>query len=110
MFLPYLVSFRRTSYQAGKKLVTAKEKFKMFKRPLASKTFLLSAKKTENDMGSFYVYDIEQGRDTTSAELDAVMPWFDMIQSTDVRVDDSDLEHEANQAGASAPAPGGIAF
>jgi hypothetical protein len=90
-FMPYMLSFRRTSYKAGKKLVTAKEKLKMFKRPLASKCFELSAMKTENDLGTFYVFDVVQGRDTTPEELEAVKGWFDMIQTASVKVDDSDL-------------------
>ncbi len=100
LYLPYVVSFRRTSYTAGKKLVTAKEKLKRFGRPLASKAFLLSAKKEENDKGSFYVWDIEQGRDTTIEEMGAVKPWFDMAQSSLLKVDETDLQEEAGRAAA----------
>lgn len=90
-FMPYMLSFRRTSYKNGKKLITAKEKLKMFGRPLASKVFSLSSQKTENDLGTFYVFDIVESRDTTKEELEAVKPWFDMVQSAAVKVDDSDL-------------------
>lgn len=95
MFLPYLLSFRRTSYKAGKTLVTQKEKLKMFKRPLASMTFNLVGQKTENDLGKFYKFEITPGRNTTKEELEAVMPWFDMAQSTVLKVDESDLAEEA---------------
>lgn len=97
-FMPYMLSFRRTSYKAGKKLVTAKEKLKMFKRPLASKVFELSAMKTENDLGTFYVFDIAQSRDTSGEELEAVKAWFDMVQTANVKVDDSDLIKEGMDA------------
>lgn len=95
MFLPYLVSFRRTSYKGGKKLVTAKEKLKMGNRALASKTFFISTVQTKNDKGIFYVFDVAMGRDTTQKEIDAVLPWAELVRSSAVKVDDSDLNDEA---------------
>lgn len=94
MFMPYVVSFRRTSYQAGKKLETAKTKFKMFGRPISSKTFKLIASKQQNEKGTFYVYDVEVGRDTTSVEINAVSQWMSLVKTPMVKVDDSDLHED----------------
>jgi len=94
-FMPYLISFRRTSFTAGKKLYTAKEKAKMFGRPMCSNVFKLLCRKTENDKGAFYVYDVEKSRTTTPEELKAIKPWFDIITKSSVKVDNTDLEEEA---------------
>ena len=96
IFMPYLISFRRTSYTAGKKLITLKEKLKMFKRPLASTTITVTCRQDKNDKGVFYVYDIAQCRPTTGEEIEAVGPWFDLVKLQAVKVDDSDLETETN--------------
>ncbi len=95
IFMPYLVTFRRTSYTAGKKVVTMKEKLRMFKRPVASTTLVLSCKADKNDKGTFYVWDVAQGRNSTNEEMASVTPWFNMVRQNGVKVDDSDLESES---------------
>jgi hypothetical protein len=95
VFMPYLISFRRTSYTAGKKLVTIKEKLKMFNRPLASVVVSLGCHLEKNEQGSFYVFDVSQGRNTTEDEMLAVGPWFKLVKESSVKVDDSDLTKEA---------------
>lgn len=94
IFMPYLITFRRTSYTAGRKAVTLKEKLRMFKRPLASTTLVVSCKPEKNDKGTFYVWDITQGRNSTEEEMKAVAPWMSMVKQSQVKVDDSDLEKE----------------
>lgn len=96
MFFPYLVSFRRTSYFAGKKLETHRAKLRLFKKPISFKTFLLSSTRQENDKGTYYVYDIKEGRHTAEKELEAVKQWCDTMSKQSVRVDDSDFRKEAD--------------
>lgn len=92
MYFPYLLSCRRTSYTAGRKIESVRGKFQAFKKPLYIKTMKISANFTENDKGKFYVLDAVVGRDTTEEERKAVQKWLDVVRSTDLKVDNSDLE------------------
>jgi len=91
---PYAIQFRSTSYKTGKKLETCRAKLERFKKPLAFKTFKLGSKQVENDKGRFFEFTAEEGRDTTVDELEAVDPWFTMVQEAHVKVDNRDLERE----------------
>jgi hypothetical protein len=99
-FMPYLLSCRRTSYPAGRKLVTHFARLKMFNKPPASRIFELTCKKQENDKGVFYVFDVAEKRPSTDAEMQAAYQWWKVIQSTQVRVDDSDLAEDGAPVGA----------
>lgn len=98
IFMPYVISFRRTSYVTGKALLTTKEKLKLSRRAWASKVFALSSVKTENELGTFYKLEVATARDSTPEELEAVAPWFDMIKTQGVKVDESDLKAEGSTA------------
>lgn len=94
IFLPYIVSFRRTSYVTGKKLLTDREKMLIAKRKWHTKTFKLGSKQEKNDMGSYYIFTTEMGRDTKPEEIEAITPWLAMVTSQSLKVDDSDLVNE----------------
>jgi hypothetical protein len=96
---PYLVSMRRTSYTAGKKLVTYFTKLKLANQPTASRVFALSCKKQENDKGTFYVFDAAMSRQSTPEEIKAAHDWYQIISTATVRVMDTDLEAEAGGIG-----------
>jgi hypothetical protein len=89
---PYLVSFRRTSMRAGKKLATMAAKLRVFKKPLAAKIINLGVLAEENDKGKYFVFDVTQGRSTTTDELAAAHQWYEALKTTNVKVDDSDLK------------------
>ncbi len=93
-FLPYLISFTRTSFRAGKKLVTIGQKLKMFKKPLASKIFKLISTKVENDKGTFYAFDVEQGVDAKPEHTAAAYNWYLEISKNMVRIDEGDMEEQ----------------
>lgn len=97
IYFPYMISFRRTSYLAGKKLETARVKYGAFSKPVFVKTFNLHAVRKENELGKFYIFDITENRKTTDEEIKAVERWKSVIESTNIRVDDSDLEKEASE-------------
>lgn len=97
-FMPYVVSFRSTSYMAGKALESHRAKLAEFKKPLPFWTFKLGAETRENEKGRFYVYTIGKSRDTTDAELDAVKHWHGIVKQQNVRVDESDLEETTAHA------------
>lgn len=92
MFMPYVVSFRSTSYMAGKTLETHRARLQEFGLPLPFKTFNLGSSPRKNDKGNYYVFTISESRSSTEEELSAVKHWFGLIQSGKAKVDDSDLE------------------
>ena len=91
MFMPYVVSFRSTSYKAGKTLETHRARLQEFGKPLPFKTFNLGCVSRTNDKGTFYVYTIAESRNSTEEELNAVKHWNRLIKAGETKVDDSDL-------------------
>lgn len=97
MYFPYIISFRRTSMMAGKKLNTAFARLAAFNKPPASEVYELCGTSQSNDKGTFIVMDVKKKRETAQDELAAAFQWFKTVSSTAVKVDDSDLEVEAEQ-------------
>ena len=60
--LPYKLSFKVTSYDAGKTMITLATKLMMFGKPLYNYVFKVSTIKKENDKGTFYVFDLAQDK------------------------------------------------
>lgn len=93
--IPYILSFKSTSYKEGKKLYT-----QMYMRnrkvnlPPPGYTITLSLTKQKNDDGSWVVPEYTLGRKSTPAEMQECLNWFKMIGKGGVKVDDSDLESE----------------
>ena len=94
VFMPYVVSFRSTSYKAGKALETIRGKLQGYGKPLPFVTINLGSVAKENDKGKFFEYTVTEGRETTDQELTAVKKWFDIINVENIKVDDSDLDKE----------------
>lgn len=96
MEMPYLLTFRRTSYKNGKKLATHFAKCQRALQlnkvvPPASNTFKLTAVKTTNDEGTFYVMDIEPGGKTSKEHIQVAKDWVATIKQSNVKVDNSDI-------------------
>jgi len=68
--LPYLLSFRSTSYKAGKKLATLVKKGALAQRPAPAYTYTLTAHKDSNDKGTFYVFDVKKKGETAGQYYD----------------------------------------
>jgi len=94
---PLVLSFRSTSYVAGRKLETHKAKYQRIKKPICWKTFLLTTTLQENEKGRFFVMDVAPERVTTDEELEEVATWYQVIKQANVRIDES----EADVVGAS---------
>lgn len=93
---PYLVSFRRTSFRAGKKLVNHFKLAEMKRIPPAANSVMLACSKQQNDDGTFYVFDIAPGKPTAKEDLSTCYGWYKTLSAgTGVRVDNSDLEKDA---------------
>ncbi len=102
--LPVMVSFRRTSYMAGKKVATFFKRCEMARKPPASKTLLLTSAMQKNDLGTFFTYDIAEGRETDKNDLAKAYEWYKLVKRGSHHVDDSDLsEGHTESSGSSIP-------
>lgn len=90
--LPYVVTFRRTSLKAGKKLA-----MQMYVRnSQAGKVppalvHEMSGKSVQNDDGEFVVMDVAPTREATKEELDAALRWYQQVAAGATKLDDSDI-------------------
>ena len=102
--LPFMVSFRRTSYMAGKKIATFFKQCEMAKKPPASRTLLLNSAMQKNDLGTFFTYDVADGRDADKNDLAKAYEWYKLIKRGSHHVDDSDMaDGPTESTGSSVP-------
>jgi hypothetical protein len=88
--LPALISFRRTSMQAGKKLASGISESAMMKRPAASRVYELKSMKRKTDDHTYFVFDLVPTADKVSnEELTFAKQWYDTLKSSQVKVDDA---------------------
>jgi hypothetical protein len=100
--IPYLISFRRTSYTAGKKLSTFIAKLSDANQPAAAKNFALSVETKKNDKGTYMAFNVEPLEATKPEHLKVAYDWYLKVKNTSVKVDDSDLRSEKVAAKAEA--------
>lgn len=84
--MPFLVSFRKTSLQAGKKLATHFSLCRYEGKPPASTVFSLSAKYKTWKSNSFHVFEVAQKRDTQLTEMEKAYQWYQLINQKSVVV------------------------
>jgi len=108
--MPYMVSFRRTSMRAGKKLGTFIRFWKGAGKPIAHKTILLTAVPMQKDDKSFWGFDVSEGPVATPKQLAEARKWNQSIRANQehVKVDDSDLVNE--KAPTNAPGTEGMQY
>lgn len=92
--MPVLISFRSTSYKAGQAVVTHFARAKKYQLPGYVSTMKLKCRQDKNDMGTFYVFDVEQGGKASPDDQEVASEWYKLLATSKVRVDDSDLESE----------------
>lgn len=91
--VPYVLSFKSTSYREGKKLFT-----QMYMRnrkanlPPPGYTFVLSGVKQKNDKGTFVVPSLELGPLTPASHIAECLNWYKLIKKGSVKVDASEEE------------------
>lgn len=94
--IPYILSFKSTSYKEGKKLYS-----QMYMRnrkvglPPPGYTIILAGSKQKNDDGAWIVPEFELGRKATPAEMTECLSWYKLITKGGVQEDNSDLEADA---------------
>lgn len=85
---PAVLSFKGKSYKAVKQFATIVKKLQAFKKPMATRVFTVTAEKTTNDKGTFFIMkDVEMGRPTTTEELQAAHEWRMALKGREVKVD-----------------------
>lgn len=77
--LPAIVSFKRSSFQAGKEISTAMLKAKHFGMPSFVKSISLSSAIEKTDLGTFAVFTTKQGVMSTVEELEVASHWYKTI-------------------------------
>jgi hypothetical protein len=96
--LPYQISFRRTSFDAGRTLITLITKLLMFKKPIYNYVFSISANRQENDKGVFYTFDVSRAKkEGVDMKLDpkyfdTCNFWTEQVQTNKVVVDEEPKE------------------
>jgi hypothetical protein len=85
--LPCLISFRRTSYSAGKDITSHFAKADHFGVSPATKVFALGSELQKNENNAYHVYRVDKSRLTTLEELKVCKTWYDTISKVNVVVD-----------------------
>lgn len=93
--MPYVLSFRRTSLKAGKKLAS-----QMFlanaragKVP-AAVVMKLYGKSTQNSEGEYVVMDALPSREATSVEISECLSWLKLVRAGQTKVHDDDIKEQ----------------
>jgi hypothetical protein len=95
---PYVLSFKRTSLKAGKKLATQiYVTNKQLALSPAGVVISLEGKLDSNDDGTYVVFDITAGNKTPAEYQKKALEMFKLVQGGKTKVDHSDLqEHTVN--------------
>lgn len=96
--LPYLLSFRRTSYKNGRKLITHFVQCDMAGMEPYAKTLNLTGQKQQNDSGTYYIFDVSVAGNTSEKNASKIQDWVKILSSGVHKVDDSELE-ESSESG-----------
>lgn len=102
---PMVISFKKTSVKAGKKLCTQLLMLEEFGAKPQDKTFNLSAKEESGDNGSYFVFEVSPGKKTTDQEKDVAYRWAKRLTNVKVIIDDKDEETTSGSPSGAAEAP-----
>lgn len=91
--LPVLITFRNTSFNAGKAVSTYFSKAKSVGSPAYVKSLKLGCHQDSNDKGKFWVYDISEGTMQPKESRDIAAQWYGTIvagmQAKSIKMDDA---------------------
>lgn len=88
--IPVVISFRSTSFPAGKDVVTHFAKAKKFKLPGYVSTLRVSAHHEKNDQGAYFVMDVKTSGKTSKDYHETCEYWKKLISAGKTQVDTSD--------------------
>jgi len=90
--MPYVISFRSTSYEGGKQVVTRIfQNVNLMKKNPSIYTMKLRGKRVSNDKGNWIVMTTAVGRRSTPRELEVCKEFYMMMQDQKVKVDQSEF-------------------
>ncbi len=104
--LPCLLSFRRTSYRAGKQMMTFFKSCEQFKVPPAGGTYKLSALLEKGVKGNYHTFQVEQAGRTPVEYMQFAKDWYDVLRAGKVKVDVDVQVEDVSTAAAAAPVDG----
>lgn len=95
--LPIMISFRMTSYAAGKDLLTLKTNCQRINKPFPFYTVTLSPEYVKNDKGQYFVYKYAGAQPTADFEKHAVTlkTWHDTFKMGAAKIDEEVAEASA---------------
>jgi len=99
--MPVLISFRSSSYAAGKEVVTHFAKARKFNLPGLVSVLQLSCTRTKNEKGTFYVYGVKNVGKTPPDLIEVANYWKSTLATKDVVVDSEESEEVASVGGGS---------
>ncbi len=88
--LPYVISFRMTSFQCGQQILTERRNAQSANKPFPSYVLELSPAHTKNDKGSFYKFQVT-GKSVNQGFKDNALVlkgWFDTFQMGTMKIDE----------------------
>lgn len=88
--LPVMISFRSTSFNAGKVVNTHFAKARKFGLQGYVSTLKLKCYKEKNELGTFYVFDVETAGKTPKDAFEVCEYWRNIVASGKAQVDDKD--------------------
>lgn len=100
---PLVVSFKRTSTQAGRQLATHLFKMACLGRLPYSQTQVLQVKAQKKDKNTYGVYEIAKGAELTEEQKQLAGDWLKRLASITYKVDESEDEVPETAAPAAAP-------
>jgi hypothetical protein len=96
--LPFLLSFRKTSFNTGKQMSTYFTECQMKKVPPASKVFSLSCHEKVKGDKTWFVFNFVEERASTKEELATAYKWYQTLKTSKVKVDeDEDVAKEPGE-------------
>jgi len=87
---PCVVSFRSTSYPAGKKLLSSAKLMGKLRN------YVLGSTIAKNDKGRFFVMDIKSSMDVSLNQLEEAVKWKNCLKEKKVQIHDDELAKQAD--------------
>ena len=105
--VPCVLSFRRTSYGAGRVLSDHFVRAASFGRPPCVSKFTLNSKIEKNDQGTYYINTVEAAGMSTETQIQTCKKWYDIISANknSVKVDESEFKEKKASPQKASPTP-----
>ena len=88
---PHVLSFRRTSLNAGKKIITQFLRNQSMGKPPCAVSMIMSGKSVQNDDGEYVVQDCRVGRAAEAEEIKEAYNWYQLVLKGATKLDESDI-------------------